>query len=38
MSEKYEMNDKLASDWAERLNMVRECVVRAEDSMAIGEM
>lgn len=35
MDDKYEINDRLSGDWAERLNVVRECIVRAEDLLAI---
>ncbi|KAI1724869.1 ciliary BBSome complex subunit 2, middle region domain-containing protein [Ditylenchus destructor] len=34
MDEKYEINDKLTSDLSQRLNAVKECIVRAEDSLA----
>ncbi|KAH7724118.1 bardet-Biedl syndrome 2 protein [Aphelenchoides avenae] len=34
LDEKYEVDEKLQADFAERLNMVRECVVRAEDAIA----
>lgn len=36
MVEKYEVIERLSSDWAERLNTVRECIVRAEDALAIN--
>ena len=35
MDERYQVNERLASELAERLNVVRECVVRAEDSLVI---
>uniref|UniRef100_A0A183BPI1 Bardet-Biedl syndrome 2 protein homolog n=1 Tax=Globodera pallida TaxID=36090 RepID=A0A183BPI1_GLOPA len=35
MDRRYEVNERLASEFAERLNVVRECVVRAEDALAI---
>ncbi|KAL3079693.1 hypothetical protein niasHS_013975 [Heterodera schachtii] len=35
MDSRYEVNERLASDFAERLNVVRECVIRAEDALAI---
>lgn len=35
MVEKYEVIERLSSDWSERLNAVRECVIRAEDALTI---
>ena len=31
MDEKYEVNERLQADWAERMNIARECVIVAED-------
>jgi hypothetical protein len=35
LEEKYEIDEKLQADFAERMNVVRECVVRAEDAIAM---
>ncbi|KAE9553532.1 hypothetical protein FO519_003281 [Halicephalobus sp. NKZ332] len=31
MDEKYEVNERLQTDWADRMNVARECVIVAED-------
>ncbi|CAD5226673.1 unnamed protein product [Bursaphelenchus xylophilus] len=33
MEDRYTMNDKLTAEWTERLNFIRETVVRAEDAL-----
>ena len=38
MDERYQVNERLASELAERLNFVRECVVRAEDALVIRDL
>uniref|UniRef100_A0A914EBM6 Ciliary BBSome complex subunit 2 C-terminal domain-containing protein n=1 Tax=Acrobeloides nanus TaxID=290746 RepID=A0A914EBM6_9BILA len=35
IDEKYEINDRLAAEWADRLNAVRETTVRAEDFLVL---
>jgi hypothetical protein len=38
MDERYAVNDRLSSEFTEHLNRVRECIVRAEDSIAIKNL
>lgn len=34
MEDLYTVNDKLTTEWIDRLNLIRETVVRAEDALA----
>ncbi|KAI6217272.1 Bardet-Biedl syndrome 2 protein-like protein [Aphelenchoides fujianensis] len=38
MEDLYAMNDKLTTEWTERLNFIRETVVRAEDALATRQL
>jgi hypothetical protein len=38
MDERYQVNERLASELAERVNFVREVVVRAEDALIIRNL
>ncbi|KAI6229448.1 Bardet-Biedl syndrome 2 protein-like protein [Aphelenchoides besseyi] len=38
MEDLYAMNDKLTAEWTERLNFIRETVVRAEDALATRQL
>uniref|UniRef100_A0A914M037 Ciliary BBSome complex subunit 2 C-terminal domain-containing protein n=1 Tax=Meloidogyne incognita TaxID=6306 RepID=A0A914M037_MELIC len=37
MDERYQVNERLSSEMVERINFVRECVVRAEDMLVIRD-
>lgn len=38
MEDLYTVNDKLTAEWTERLNLIRETVVRAEDALATQQL
>jgi hypothetical protein len=38
MDDLYTVNDKLTTEWTDRLNLIRETVVRAEDALATQQL